>query len=275
MRANKIRLIGSFAMLALFLWPSTAMASFKAPSDAKSAGLYDHGQGGCGDTTANNRWSGMQLTGTRYGAAANLGGNDLYTCSGFDLGGVEGTFGWSNIVGTGFNSIVQVGYGRCGDPTNSGACNSAMNFYYAWGRDSSAQGCSGWSNRVPQPQKWDNHSYDWASHQYWVQEQTSGGTNYWKMFIDGYLVKQEPISSFCWTPIAAQWFAETWDYGDELGGSALNPMNFTNMLWSPSVGGTWYYTNWTPGGTCSFRPSQAFYHCSTPTSHTMQVYTDR
>jgi hypothetical protein len=235
-----------------------------------------HGQGGCSDSWgAVNRWSGVSLGRAAWGAAATITGNTLYTCSGFDLGGVEGTFGWSNVIGQGAgNSIVQVGFGRCGDPTNSGACNSAMNFFYAWGRQSSAPGCSGWSTRLAQPQKWDGHNYDSRSHLYWVQQQTSSGSAYWRMYIDGNLVKQEPMSSFCWTPGDAQWFAETWDHGDELGGEPSAPMNFTGMMWSPSRDGTWYSTAFSTGR-CHLKPSDSYYVCNITSSTSISAYTNR
>jgi hypothetical protein len=168
--------------------------------------------------------------GAKHGVSGTIDGQDLHQCT--QPGPIEqsGTFGWSALgdggSGSGGGSVImQIGIGKCRIPGFN--CGSDMRFMWAWGRDSSAPGCSGWSHITANVQTLSG--WDGAAHDYKVYHKN----NYWRFYVGLTEKANIPDSWICWTPTRAWWFSETWDSGDALGGTSgnhLRPWTLTTPM---------------------------------------------
>ena len=79
-------------------------------------------------------------------------------------------------------------------------------------------------------------------------------------------------SNICWSSTAAQYFAETFNTGDQAGGSVGDRQNFTNALYEATVGGPWLSPSFT---SCAVSPANVVYRCSKINGQAIDVWTDR
>lgn len=208
--------------------------------------------------------------GQKHGVSGTIDGQTLHQCSNPGFIVTTGSFAWVAIEGNGGANhsgdiLMQLGAGECRDPGFNG-CDSGFKWYYAWGRDPSAPGCTGYSYRAAAPQT--INGIDGATHDYKIYHQT----NQWRFFIGASQKYAISESELCWTPTNAVWFEETWDNGDALGGSAGNHLTTALANYANAENGGFFWTNFT--GACTY-PQGAPRHCSRVDATTFDVWTDR
>ncbi len=206
----------------------------------------------------------------KHGASGTIEGQNLDQCT--NPAGIQtsGTFAWSALEdgGTGNSGgavILQIGIGKCRDFGNFG-CGSDMRYLWAWGRDSTAPGCAGWSHIDPVPNS--VGTWDGAAHDFKVYHQN----NYYRFFIGANQVASVAERSICWTPTRAQWFSETWDDGDALGGSAGNPLVTSSTNYANAENGGFFWTSLS--APCRF-PGDSLRHCSIVSPTSLKTWTER
>lgn len=79
-------------------------------------------------------------------------------------------------------------------------------------------------------------------------------------------------ANICWASAAAQYFAETFNPGDQAGGTVGDHQDFTNALYEASVGGVWLSPSFT---SCVVSPANASYNCSRINGQAIDIWTDR
>jgi hypothetical protein len=250
---------------------STALALLLASQLAFAVPVAAADFGNC----ANNYPNGITFAGyngpqgtTKYGVAGILDTQTLHQCSNPGFIVTTGSFAWNALDGGGGsdgNVIMQIGTGECRDPGVNG-CDSGFHAYYAWGRDASATGCSGFSHRNATPQNISDP--DGQPHDMKVQW-SSGG---WQFYIGNTLYRTLGLSNICWTPHNATWFEEAWDSGDALGGSIGDHERTNQANYQNTKGGGFFFTNFPT--TCTF-PQSVPRHCVQVNSNTFDVWTDR
>ena len=84
------------------------------------------------------------------------------------------------------------------------------------------------------------------------------------------------IGNFCWTSNGAEWKAETWDKGDQMGGTTGDSQNFTNAIYQRTTNGVWISPSFT---TCAIRTKPVGvindYLCTRINGQSVNVWTDR
>jgi hypothetical protein len=223
----------------------------------------------CSELWATNRWRGhaVQDANQKHGASGTAEAHTLAQCTNPGLIEASGSFSFSNVTPSdgGYNDIVQVGMGNC----RAVNCPAGMRYYSGWGRTSSTPGCSGYSNRAPVVT--DEGAYSSASHDFKVYHQT----NYWRFFVDSTQVGSVGESSICWTPRVAMWFSETWDFGDQIGGTPANKLSVTLTNYASSEGGGFVWTNFNAAGACNYGGSGAPFYCDVTGTRSYSTWTDR
>lgn len=128
-------------------------------------------------------------------------------------------------------NIVQMGHGKC-RPIAGGGCNENMQDGYAWGRHSSAPGCSGFASKPPTG--------------VWLGVWSGGGVYTVIEQGDHDYVLTGPSTqttignaSICWTNDSVATFGENHDWGDPIGGSAGNHFRISNRQFRTEAGGAW------------------------------------
>ncbi len=121
--------------------------------------------------------------------------------------------GPASLVG----NIVQVGFGKCYPITQAGNCNSLTSDhdFYAYGRDPSSPGCSGYSPIYPIGH-WDTHwggggvysVREFSAKDFWIDAPS------WSLYLSS--------GTICWTNATVAVTTESWDYGDALGGESTD-----------------------------------------------------
>ncbi len=206
----------------------------------------------------------------KHGVSGTIEGQDLHQCGNPGFVETSGTFAWSALldggVGNGGGAVIlQIGLGKCRDPFNFG-CGSDMRYLWAWGRDSSAPGCQGWSHVNPAPSS--VGSWDGAAHDFKVYHQN----NSYRFFIGNSQVAGISEASICWTPTRAQWFSETWDDGDALGGSVGNTLVTSSTNYANSENGGFFWTNLS--APCRFADDGPR-HCRIVNATSLKTWTER
>jgi hypothetical protein len=194
-----------------------------------------------------NRWSGQQLYGAKHGVGGILEAQSLYECTSPGFAEISGSFQFVNVEGNGFNSIVQIGVGRCRNPFWD-PCTGNMELYRAWGRDSSAPGCSGMATRAPTAVIFAN--YGAVSHDVLVWD----AAGKWRYYDDGNQLWSIKDSAICWTPRDASWFGESFDFGDAIGGLVSDKYRIGGMKYANEAGGAFYWTNFDASQRCNLGP---------------------
>lgn len=220
-------------------------------------------QASCSDLYT-NRWSGIGISGQKHGAVATLEGQTLDQCLNPGFIEVSGSWAWVNVVGPADYDIVQIGVGKCREP-GLNDCDSTMRVYWAYGRRKSSPGCSAYSDRGPTPTK--IQQSDGLSHSYKVWH----ATNYWRVYLAGVQKASVAEAEICWTPSGAQWFGESWDAGDAIGGTSANKFRFSSAQYANSEGGA--FTN-TSFSSCNIN-SGSIYKCSVVSGTSFDIWTSR
>jgi hypothetical protein len=211
----------------------------------------------------------FQQTGVqKHGAAAIIEGQTLNQCTNPGPFEGNGTWAWAALGdGGGSNTILQVGTGRCREFLNSD-CTWNMEYYWTWGIDPEAPGCTGWARTLPTP--FQANGWDGASHEYKVYHQS----NAWKFYAGSTLLRTQPEADICWTPTIAWWFNESWDNGDALGGTSANHLRTSYMRYANTENGAFSYTGFSPSANCTFNPGSGRF-CDIVSSTSYDAWTNR
>jgi hypothetical protein len=208
------------------------------------------------------------------GARATIEGQPLALCAN-TAHHASGSFQWAAIGDKANNEdIVQVGYGHC-VYANGAQCNGSFYYFFAWG------GHCGGTDIGPTPIRIGAAlSNPPASKDFYVIREVIGGVAYYDGYVGGFLLQgldavgdiytaRVPASSICWdadSPTRVlDWFGETWDQGDAIGGWDINlvrkHLDYTSMRYSVNTG--WLVP---PSGVpCTGTPS-TIYSCTVVTS---------
>lgn len=113
-------------------------------------------------------------------------------------------------------------------------------------------------------------TYDNAQHDYKVYHTA----NVWKLLVDSTLKSSVGEASICWSPAKSSWFGETWDQGDQLGGTAASHLPVTLMNYATAEDGGFFWTNLTPGPVCNYNNAPpAAYQCSITSAKSIDLWT--
>ena len=238
------------ASLALLIaWPGVAAATHTAPCLAAN---YSQ------NFFAGHTKAVSVLTGTR----GTLEAQAWSLCTA-PLNQDSGSFTWIAVEVAGTQrSIVQIGLAKCAF-TNYAVCTGGMRLFWAWGRDSSQPGCSGFLNKDPAPS--DLGAWSGVTSDYIVAK--SGG--YWKVYQSGVVQDQISTGSICWTPKHAVWTGEAWNKGDQIGGVAGNKYAFSASRYQTTGGGSWLNPNFPANCSDSLNP----FFCEMAASDRLNLWT--
>ncbi len=235
------------------LLPLLALVTYRlaTPATSLAAATTNCSEG----PLAVNHWRGEVVAGgQKHGSSGTVPGRILNMCTSPGLFEVDGTFYFSNIeaVAPSFRDIVQIGFGQGRSPTLSGG----MFYTYGWGRSSTTAGCGTFSNHDPFATQ--VGAYVVAQHDFKVYHQT----NFWRLFVDAAQKVAISEGSICWTPGRATWFGETWDSGDQLGGTAALKLPITLMNYANAENGGFQFTNLNAAQACNYNSDPpAAYQC--------------
>lgn len=220
----------------------------------------------CSEIQVVNRHSGIYVGGAKQGTRANLEGQTLNYClnSGGSSDWIRASMAWVNVQGQPPNDIVQIGVGKCTDSTGFAQCNGQMSYLWGWGRGS--------CGLLKFPSVVRLGAWAGTTQDYFVTH----GTSYWRGYIAGTVRGEVANSEICWTPQSSTWFAETWDYGDALGGSAGNKYAITSMRMQNTQNGTWTSPGLNAANDCSVQsqPTNVFV-CDITAADAFQTWTTR
>jgi hypothetical protein len=216
-----------------------------------------------------NHWRGEAVVGgQKHGTSGTVPGRTLLMCTGPGLVEVDASFYFSNVepASGSFRDIVQIGFGQGRSPT----LTAGMHFESAWGRSTSTSGCSAFSDVDPITHE--RGSYDSLQHDYKVYHQN----NEWDLLVGSTIKSIVAESSICWTPGKSSWFGETWDKGDQLGGTAASHLPVTLMNYAGAEGGGFVWTNLVPGPVCNYNNAvpPAEYQCNITSSTAIGLWTN-
>jgi hypothetical protein len=252
------RLVGLAATLAILLSLSSPVPTLAADNANCNSGTQYF-------------FSGMWVTGQKHGSSGTIDGQDLHMCTSPGAFEESGTFAWSAVGNWNYSeTIVQIGIGKCRDEFNFG-CGESMRYLWAWGRNPSAPGCSGKSLRLPVPSSLSG--YDGVAHDYKVYHKN----NAWRVYVGVTEKTSVSESEICWTPNVAEWFSETWDAGDALGGSVGNKLVTNSTNYANAENGGFFWTSFGgpyPNESCSFEPG-GVRKCQITGGQKFQTWTDR
>lgn len=244
-----------------------AMVAMLSLTAAPSVVLAEHGT--CDEEVQTNRWRGHTTIDAtqKHGASGIFESHTLDQCGTPDLVEISGTFMWSAIApnNNASQSVVAMGMGTC----RSATCPAGQRYYSAWGRSSSTSGCSGFANRAPTVA--DEGAYVAANHDFKVYH----SANQWQFYVDTTQVNAIAEGSICWTPSRAQWFGQTKDIGDAMGGDPNDKFSVTSTKYTNSEGGGFVLTNFAPAAACSFNGGVGPYFCDVTGASAIAIWTDR
>lgn len=215
-----------------------------------------------------NHWRGEALVaGQKHGTSATVPGRVLSLCTSPNpLLEIDGSFYFSNVepASGSFRDIIQIGFGQGRSPSVPGG----MYYYTGWGRSTSTAGCSTFANRDPLTTS--AGLYDSAQHDYKVYHQT----NFWRLLVDSTQKVAIGESEICWTPGKSSWFGETWDSGDQLGGSQSSHLPVTLMNYANAEDGGFFWTNFDAAQACNYSAAPpAAYSCDITDTRTIEIWT--
>jgi hypothetical protein len=206
---------------------------------------------------------------------ANLDGQSLHHCTPGD--GTDPTwssFAWVAIVPSNGSpiDIIQLGRGLCKDAGNAANCNGAQRYYWAWGRDHTTVGCTGFTDRLPAPQ------YAGAAGTSTLGFAILGGASTYQFWIGSSNPATLSNSAICWFPNRAEVFTEAWDQGDAVGGTAASHYQLSFMQYRTVTGGAWKNPSWNTSASCNLSftgTTSPPYHCDIVTSSSIDAWTSR
>ena len=163
--------------------------------------------------------------------------------------------------------IYQIGTAKCVNTLQpSSGCDGTFRLFYAWGRNSSYGGCP---TVLPFPVSL-GAGHDRAA---------PSGTNTYSVVRTTSQIQfklntttQTTIGSanICWTSAAALYYGETYDSGDQLGGTVGDHQSLTNAIYERTVSGPWLSPSFTNCGS-----SSASYLCTRVNGQAIDLWTDR
>ena len=149
-------------------------------------------------------------------------------------------------------------------------CNGVFRLFYSWGRDQSSPGC-GTFQEVP-PAARNLGAAPSGVNTYTVRRTTTEV----QFLLNGTPKATIGIGNICWTGDGAEWKAETWDKGDQMGGTPGDRQDFTNALYQRTVNGQWLSPSFS---TCAVTtvPFGVInsYLCARINGQAVDVWTDR
>jgi hypothetical protein len=177
----------------------------------------------------------------------------------------SGSQTWVAVTGpNGYTrSLVQTGLIKCKNSANGLVCDGNMRYFWTWGRDSAAPGCSGFANRDPLATSLGTWSS--GSSTYLVANNGSA----WQVFIGGVFQDSISTASICWTPSQAEWIGESWNKGDDIGGVAGNKQYISTARYQTSIGGSWISPGFS-GSICTL--SNNPYFCEIATTDQINLW---
>lgn len=256
-RSHAIAAVLAFWLAAAPVWLGLAPSAFAI------------GTANCSELNIHNRWQGQQSAGNiRQGASATFENYSLWQCSqpGFPIE-ISGSTVWTNIVPTDGSSwdIIQIGAGNCRGP----ACSAGMHYYYATGLSNSTPGCSGFQSSPPV--SFEVGTWTAAAHQYRIEHVN----NQWKFWVDTSNKAVLAEAALCWTPRSSVWFGESFDYGDQIGGTLTNKLSITNAAYMTTENGAWFATAFNAANPCNYQASFDVFHCDVTGARSFDIWTDR
>jgi hypothetical protein len=196
-------------------------------------------------------------------------GKTLVQCTGPDLIEISGSAYWSALevarTDPSPNGIVQIGFANC----RAANCAAGQGIYGAWGRSSSSPGCSGFSNRAPAIKLlagWPGGALDYKVYHL---------NNKYRWFVGTQEYSFSPFESdICWTPRVASFFGETWDTGDQLGGTSSSHLASTLVNFTNTENGGFVWANWSASASCNYDTNSAPFRCDLTSSRSLDLWTD-
>ena len=223
----------------------------------------------CSESSVHNRYAGYRITSafTVTGVEGRTDDVTLAICTSSSDDDRANAV-WVSIApsdSTG-NSIIQAGRVKCLLPAGSILCNGTNKVFWAWGRERGSAGCFDFTNVAPTGQllgSWSSGTDVWRV--------TRDGNN-WNIARDGGIVDNIPASFICWNLGNAwrQWEAESWDFGDALGGDLAVKYDLDQAHFRTS-NGIWHTAGFTsPCNTVSSPPGK----CSVSTNTKIRIWAE-
>jgi hypothetical protein len=177
---------------------------------------------------------------------------------------VHGGFAWIGVGGSENcpECIYQMGTAKCVNlDSPSSGCNGTFKMFYAWGRSHNYGGCP---DVLPFPISLGaapsgSNTYSVVRTTTEIQFKLNGGT-------------QTTIgnANICWTREDELYYDETYNRGDQLGGTVGDHQSYTNAIYEKTVGGSWFSPSFT---TCP--STYGFYSCTRVNGQALDMWTDR
>jgi hypothetical protein len=221
--------------------------------------------GPCADGNVVNRFDGYtKIVAAVVSAEAQIEGQPPALCAGPD--GDSGSFTWIGVQVNGSQrSIYQMGVAKCSYPYS--ICSGGYRIFYSWGRDDSQGTCTSDVDPVPL----DLGAAPIGLHTYTVVRTAT----LIKFQLDGATIHDIPLSWVsCWTANSVAWVAETWDRGDQAGGTVADHQKVRAALYEASVGGVWSNASF-PIGCNNTIPTLSDYLCSRINGTGVDLWTDK
>jgi hypothetical protein len=209
-----------------------------------------------------------QTTATRQGAKATFEVWNLVQCTNPGPVEISGSSIWSSVEPTdgGAYDILQMGAANCRYP---GVCLAGMHYYFAAGLTHTTPGCSAFQDTWPIL----NSAGSWvsATHTYTVQHRN----NEWDLLVDSTTKTAYVEAAVCWTPRKSVWFGESFDYGDQIGGTYADHLTVSGAQYTTTEGGGWVATAFSAANPCNDVPSVAPFYCDVTGIQSFDIWTDR
>lgn len=99
--------------------------------------------------------------------------------------------------------------------------------------------------------------------------------NYWRFIIDGDQVDSVSEPAVCWMPRSSVWFGESWDYGDQIGGTSSSRYFVTATQYMTIEGGGWNNTSFNSSASCNYAPTSPPFYCDIININRFEIWTNR
>jgi hypothetical protein len=225
----------------------------------------------CSEGGPHNRWQGHQnavaAPGQRHGAQAIFEGQVLQQCSSPGLVEISGSFVFANVTPTngGSNDIVQIGAGNCRAPN----CPGGMQYYTGWGRSHATPGCSAYGDVLPLATG--VGAWGGGDRVYKVQHVN----NQWQLLVGNVVFQTVAETNLCWVPRSSVWFGESWDVGDQIGGTAVNKLSMTQASFTNAENGVFVPTAFNAANACNYAASNFPFNCDVTGGRSVDIWTNR
>jgi hypothetical protein len=242
------------------LWATALTATNAAPSAPANHTDF------CGSGTGGGTWKGEDFSFSGLlGASGEIEGQAMTLCAGYANDPASASWVWVGVTSASAScdpfpaicQIIQIGIGKCHEASSISYCNPSNNpradilgYWYA---------CSGVPIRI-------SDAVFGQTREFSVEK----GTQYWQVKIDD-VVKANCSPS--WTPARAEYFAETWDHGDAMGG----PSSDHHRLWGAQYKNAsgWHNTAFLPDPCTVGSTSSYPFYCDEIYNTEVQFWTSR